>query len=315
MTATTNIPNDRALPAIVATLAAGLASAIPALALEDRNADLLLRGYTPGKRATFELRAGHHRFAVKAYAEDPALEAALYEALAAEGLAGNSGVRVPPLLARDSALRVLVIGWLEGPTAKELVEAGQGKHAGELAARWLRRAASLPVKFGPPIGAARILDKARHWVAALVAVDPALGTAATAVAGILARTQPRESTPHLVHGSLYARHILDLGDDPGVIDWERFGQGPLEFDAGVFLATTWRIGLSDEILAGQAAQAEEALLAGTVGLLDGRTLAWHRAAMLLRLANKMNRRLNNDDWQSKARALLREAGRLAEAAG
>src|SRR2546422_1824195 len=45
------------------------------------------------------------------------------------------------------------------------------------------------------------------------------------------------------HGTFYARHVLDQGDRVGVIDWERFGRGPLELDAGMFLATTWRYGL------------------------------------------------------------------------
>src|SRR5436853_374978 len=43
-------------------------------------------------------------------------------------------VAVPPLLAWDRNLQVVVIGWLEGPTAQELVQRGQGERAGELAA-------------------------------------------------------------------------------------------------------------------------------------------------------------------------------------
>src|SRR5206468_9054343 len=53
--------------------------------------ELALRGYTPRSRATFEVRVGRHRFAVKAYANDPGREAALYKALGAAGLAGVSG--------------------------------------------------------------------------------------------------------------------------------------------------------------------------------------------------------------------------------
>jgi len=59
---------------------------------------------------------------------------------------------------------------------------------------------------------------------------------------------------------------------------------------------------------------EAAFLGGTDGLLDERALAWHRAAMLLRLANKINRRPSND-WLARANTLLAEAARLAEAAG
>ena len=95
MKPTTVLPDDPALPGLVAIRASGLARAIPALGLEDRSIDLVLRGYTPGSRATIETRAGQRSFVVKAYAHDPAPEAELYETLAA-GLAGESGVRVPP---------------------------------------------------------------------------------------------------------------------------------------------------------------------------------------------------------------------------
>src|SRR5206468_6520194 len=112
------------------------------------------------------------------------------------------------------------------------------------------------------------------------ASDPALGTTAVALAESLARTQPKEGISRLVHGTLYARHIIDLGDGPGVIDWQRFGQGPVELDAGTFLGTVSRIGLLDKTRETEALQAEETFLAGTAGLLDGRSRAWHQAAVL-----------------------------------
>src|SRR5437867_6407084 len=99
MKPTTELPEDREIPALVAIRDKGLARAIPALRLDGCCAELLLRGYSRGKRATIEVRAGVRHFAVKAYSSDPALEVALYERLAAAGLAGDSGIRVPPLLA------------------------------------------------------------------------------------------------------------------------------------------------------------------------------------------------------------------------
>jgi aminoglycoside phosphotransferase (APT) family kinase protein len=283
----TELPDDPALPAIAAIRSAGLAATLPALDLGDGPIKLALCGYSPGERATVEVTADGRHIALKAYATDPESEAALYEALAAAGLAGDSGPRVPPLLAWDRDLRVVVIGWLEGPTAHLLVKNGQGARAGDLAARWLRQASSLPVKLGPPLGAAQMLQTAEPWVADLVAsADPSLGTATTALVETLARNQPKEDTPHLVHGTLYDRHILDLGDGPGVIDWQRFGQGPLELDAGTFLATLSRIALRHPPLAAEAARAEEAFRAGIEGLVDERALAWHRAVALLRLAAK-----------------------------
>ena len=321
MNPTTDLPDDAALPGIVAmralgvSRALGLARALLALGLEDAPVAMNLVGYSPGSRATLEVRVGQRRLAVKAYAEDPTPEAVLYQALAAAGLSGDSGVRVPPLLAWDRDLRVLVIGWLEGPPAYDLVKQGQGQRAGELAAQWLRCAASLPVRLGPPFGAARTLNRAREWVSLLREADRTLGDAATRLAASLAQVQPREDTPRLVHGTFYARHVLDLGDGPGVIDWQRFGQGPLELDAGMFLATVWRLGLDHEALTGEATRAVTALLEGTRGLLDERALAWHRAAALLRLASKVHVvKRRKTDWLARAHALLAEGARLAEEA-
>src|SRR5213078_4842026 len=170
------------------------------------------------------------------FADDPEPEAALYQALGAAGLAGDSGARVPPLLAWEHGLRVLVIGWLEGPTARDLVRSGQGRRAGELGACWFQRMASLPVKLGPPLGAAQMLQRARDWAAGFLPIASALGTKARELAEIMAGKQPKEEgTPRLEYGTLYARDILYCIDGPGVSDWQRFGQGPMELDAGTFL--------------------------------------------------------------------------------
>ena len=48
-------------------------------------------------------------------------------------------------------------------------------------------------------------------------------------------------------------------------------------------------------------------------MLDGRALAWHRAAALLRVAEKRLRR--DDNRLSPGRALVCEAARLAESSG
>src|SRR5439155_1130318 len=81
------------LPGLMAIRDSGLARAIPALALEQGGvgAELVLCGYHPGARATLDARVGQRRFAIKTFADDPAPEAALYQALGAAGLAGGSG--------------------------------------------------------------------------------------------------------------------------------------------------------------------------------------------------------------------------------
>ena len=213
---TAELPEDAALPALEAIRSVGLAGAIPDLGLQDRPVELLLRRYHRGVRAAFEARVGDRRLAVKAYAADPSREAQLYEALAAAGLANDAGFRVPPLLACDRDLRLLVTGWLEGPTAEQLVESGQRKAAGELVARWFRRAASITVKLGQPLDATGMLRHARKWFATLAATDSALGTAGTALLETLERTKPKAGASRLLHGSFYPRHVIDLGDGVGV---------------------------------------------------------------------------------------------------
>jgi len=116
-----------------------------------------------------------------------------------------------------------------------------------------------------------------------------------------------------VHGTLYARHILDTGEGPGVIDWHRFGQGPVELDAGMFLATLSRLRLLHQAHAGEALLAEQAFLEGTRGLLDERALDWHRSAALLQLTERLPTAARGD-WRARAHALLGEATRLAGSA-
>jgi hypothetical protein len=309
VTAIPDLPVDPALPGLSAIRAKGLAGALPELGLGDRPVELRLCSHAPGSRATFEVRAAHRRFAIKLYADDAAPEAELYGALTRAGLAGDRGARVPRLLTWERDLGVLVLGWLEGEPANQLIKDGQGARAGELAALWLRRAAALPVTVGPPCGAGRMLYQAGVSVAALSSVDPGLGAAARVVARSLGRGQPREGAPRLVHGTLYARHILDLGDGPGVIDWQQFGQGPLEVDGGMFLATLSRLALRHPSCAGEVARAEEAFLWGTGGLLDGRTLEWYRAAGLLHLAARGLKTAQQRHPPPEARALVDEAAR------
>src|SRR5258707_3684536 len=185
MTATTEMPKDRALPVLAAIRAVGLAIVLPALELDGCPVELTLRGYTEGSRVALEVRAGQRHFAVKAYEDDPSSEVELYGILAANGLTDNAPVRVPPLLAWNHDLHVLAIGWLEGPTAHELIERGQGQRAGEMAARWVQRTASLPVKLGRPFGAPRMLHRGRKWASALGDADPTLGDAATTLIEML----------------------------------------------------------------------------------------------------------------------------------
>lgn len=312
MNPVSELPDDPSLPAIVAIRRAGVAAALPVLDLQGRPVALKVVGYTQGSRATLEVRSGRRRVAVKAYAADVAPEAMLYTKLAAAGLAADEGPRVPPLLAWDAALKVMVLGWLEGPSAHQLVKEGQGERAGELAARWVARASSLRLNLGPVIGPPDVLRRAEKWASRLQSADPGLGIAAAALRGALARAQPTAQVLSLVHGTFYDRHIFDLGNGPGVIDWQRFGQGPPEVDSAMFLATVSRVGRRHETSTDDAVKAADVFLRETAGILDERRFAWYRAAALLRLAARLlNRRPR--DWRARAEVMLGEAERFVAA--
>jgi hypothetical protein len=318
----TTIPDDPALPALEAIRTVGFGAALPDLGFDEGIAELRRCGYTLGNRATIEAQRGDRHFAVKAYAKDPSAEALLYHALANAGLAGSSGVRVPRLLGWNRDLRLIAISWQAGRPVEQLIVEGEGKRAGLLAAAFLRKAASLSVKLGPTFDPGELLFDVGKWVGRVVVSEPTLGHAADNVAQLLLAALPRDGHSRLVHGTLYARHILDLGDGPGVIDWQKFGKGPLELDAGTFLATVWRLGLRDDRLTNEVARAEEAFRAGTSGLLNHRSLAWYQATSLLRHASKVFRpsgaeRLLTQEERAfalaEARGLVEEAGRLAGA--
>ena len=311
---TSALPDDPALPGLATIRSKGLDAAIPALGLGSEPVELKLCGYSAGERATLDARIGARRLAVKIYAQDPAPEAQLYLAIAAAGLAGGAGPRVPTLLAWDREVRVLVISWLEGRAANELIREGQGTRAGQLAASWLKSAVVSGVTLGPAIGATDVLRKARKWVDVLAGADAGVGSSAASLFATLEWTRPPDGAPYLLHGTYYARHILDLGDGPGVIDWQRFGQGPVELDAGVFLATVTRHALLNDATSGHATQALDAFLACT-GWLDQNALAWHWAAALLHLAQRQCKQPLEPGGNRtvRARALLDEGARIIEA--
>ena len=147
----------------------------------------------------------------------------------------------------------------------------------------------------------------------LGASDRLLGADAKEATKKLIRRQPAEKSRQLVHGTLYARHILDLGDGPGVIDWQQFGQGPVEVDAGMFLATISRLAFRHPDVADEAARAEETFMARTRGLVDVRIVNWYRAAGLLHLAGSgLKTGLRRSVPTPEAHALVAEASRRAE---
>jgi len=304
------LPDDPALPGLKKIRTGGLAEVFPELELE--RVVLWMRNHVPGSRATLEARVADRRFAIKIYADDPSAEAEVYRRLEVAGLAADFGPRVPRLLGWDCDQKVLVLRWLEGPSASQLVRDGKGRRAGELAAAWLRAASGRGAKFGPSRGCGHLLYQAGVSVGALTAADPILGATAKRTAKVLVRTQPEEGASHLVHGTLYARHILDMGDGPAVIDWQQFGQGPLEVDAGMFLATVSRAALRHQEVVDDATRAKEAFLEGMGGLVDPICLEWYWAACLLHLAASGLKTGLRNQPSPGAHSLVREAAWRAE---
>ena len=311
---TLSLPGDPALPGLETLREYGLAETLPELDLGDLAVELRLCNYVEGSRVTFEARAEGRRFAIKMYADDATLEATLYRKLARVGLASEVGARVPRLLAFDPDLHLLAMSWLDGKTASRLLRESKGERAGKLAASWFSRASDVRVKFAPPCGSGRMLYNAGTSAVGLGTTDPALGSAAKAVARTLLRGPPIERRPGLVHGTLYTRHILDLGDGPGVIDWQQFGQGPLELDAGTFLASLTRTRLRHDSLATEAAKAEEAFLSTTRTLFDERALDWYWAAGLLHVVASGLKDGLKHSAPPEAKALIQIAAQRAERA-
>ena len=314
-----NPADDAALPALAKIFALGVAAVMPAFAIDDlataswnpddpRN-EIRLRAHKPGRHATLEARTADRRFAILVYARNPEFEAELYEALAAEGLTGGPGPRVPRLLGRLPEQRLLAVEWLDGPTLSDLIERGEGRRAGELAAAWLERAVSIPLTMGKPFGPAKLLHRSDKAVTALAAADPDLGAKATKLSRFLERTAPEVGARRLVHGAFHDRNIIDLGDAPGVIDWHQFGQGPAEIEAGMFLACLSRSALKPG-RAEESARAEAAFLERAEHLLNMPTLGWYRsAALLFRTRRMLTHR--DGDWRERAQTLLGQAANYA----
>jgi len=307
------LPDDAGLDGLRAIREQGLARAVPELHLADETAQVQLVGYSRGLRATLEVRAGDRHFTVKCFARDPSAEADLYATLAKAGLASeDSGIRVPRLLAFERRLKMVAISWLEGSSGSDLIVGGDGARAGDLAARWIERSATLEANVRRAAGSGEVLSRAGHWNSALAAADASLGVLAEALTRRLAATLQVEPSVRLVNGRFYLRHVLDLGDAAGVIDWSDFGCGCLEIDAGMFLASLWRT-RRHKSRAREAARAEDVFLGRTASLLDERRLAWYRSGALMSLAYHCLAR-RRDDWLDRAGDFLTEAAQSLDAA-
>jgi hypothetical protein len=307
------LPHDPGIPALRALAAEGFGPLLSRAGVSDDVEEVRLVGHQPG-RCTFEVTCGEGRMALKAYspARAPALD--LCEWLESEGLASGRAPTVPPIIARSRSLGLLVMGWLDGASGHDLIEERRATRAGELAAEWLRVESGLSVELGRSYGPDAALQEVARWTRKIGRVDSVLGAEASVViTGLRAAPRPN-GHEGIRHGDFSPEHVLDLGNGPGVIDWDSFRRGALELDAARFLAAlSWLAGAQSGRVESTAAAAA-ALRAGLDGLLDERALAWYRAVVLVRLAKKLCRETPRPaGWRARALSLLTEARGAIEA--
>jgi len=264
----------------------------------------------PGRRCVFAVWAKGRRVVVKVFSasEDAGLQARLYELLEARGLASGRPptVSVPAGYAPGHLL--IANEWLAGPSGSDLIDEGRANLAAQLAATWLRASAGIRADFLPVCNLGRLLAHAERQARALAAADAALGAEAGRCLDALRSRSPRGGAPTLRHGSYYGRHVLDVGGGPGVLDWDEACQGPIELDAGDWLA--WL-----ERHAGRTQPPERVKEAaaifrqGIADLVEDEALSWFQAQSLLKQAEYFVRKMPSG-WRDRAAALLAEAQNL-----
>jgi hypothetical protein len=302
-----SLPIDAAPPALDAARAHGLATILGRSGLHLAPAHVVVLKHRPGHRCTVLLEAPDRRVVFKAYATDPSPIAEVLRHLSERGLGSGRPPTIAPVEAFDRDLRFLVTGWLDGPRARELLAKDEGDRAGELGATWLR--ASRNIEAAPEarrLDTRAVLRRVHRWADFLASVDPELGSGATTVVKELALRTPIDGKYELRHGSFSPSHIFDLGSGPGLIDWDSFCLGPIELDAGNFLAVLARIGTGGRRLEIQTSRAARTFREQVSDLVRPDILAWFGAGMLVKHARYTCMR-RPPQWLDRAGALLSEA--------
>lgn len=298
---------DPALPALASGRHEVLAEALARIGLRGAHAVALLK-YHPGSRCTLAIGAGSDRYVVKLFTDAATVlaQSAVHHGLASAGLASGRGPTVPRLIGVDTDAALLVTEIYAAVPSTELVQRGEADRAGRLAAQWLRAAArpgiALGERFDPPCA----LEDVHRYVCTIGAATGELGGRAGAVRDRLVVNTPPAGTSDLRHGGFYLSHVLDLGDGPGVIDWDTFRQGPIEVDAGMLcaMAARWAVHRPDHAAAARRAVA--VFLDEVADLIDPQRLRWYWSAGLLKFASYLVRR-RPDGWTASAASLISDA--------
>lgn len=305
------IADDPLLPALGAFRDEGLHTVLArhGVRVADRSPRLL--GHHPGERCTMLVRAPAGPLVVKAYAGDVAPFVSAMHALAAAGLADGRAPSVPPLLAHDRDLGFVVTPLFTGRPMRELIRAGEGRRAGELAAAWLRVAAGSGVEVGIAYGPGVLLERLESWTPCLERADAGLALRAGRLVEALASAPASGRRSILLHGAFSPRHLVELPGGPGVFDLDAVGYGPAEVDAGMMLAGLSRLGAAGRLQA-EAAAATAAFRDGIADSVDAEALVWYEAAQLVKLVDYLAFRRPRR-WRERSEALLEASERLASA--
>lgn len=301
------LPTDPALPALVAAHERGVQAVLADCGVQTDVLSVRVRRHHPGSRCVREVQSEDRRLAIKAFRRDPADRATLLTRLAAAGLAQPGGPSITVLAGYNGRLACLVLEWLAGESAVELLANGRGARVGDLAARWLAAAETVGPGGLDPYGAAPMLSDLARWCEAITNADPALGQRAVDLIRRLQDDPPPRGRHGLLHSSFAVNHLLDLGDGPGVLDWDEPRHGPVELDAGAFLASLRRHAGQQPPHAAAAAVAAETLVTAAAPLLEPAAIDWYRRAALVKHA-KHACKLHRPGWHRLAADLLGEAG-------
>lgn len=244
----------------------------------------LLRHH-PGRRCTVALTAGETTVVLKAYRAGKGVEhlLCLMAGLHNAGLGGNAGPRPARILGSDMEQSFVVTEWFEAPSGRKLIEAGQGRRAGQLAARWLA-GGGLDLRHFPEIPQPKPAgERAARMISIIQSGRPQLADRAAALLEMLNFAVPK-GEPVLLHGSFKPGHIFDLGGRPGLIDWESARAGPAELDAGTFLAKLASLRIRHPRLGPELQAARVAFLQCAGGAINRRSVVWYEAFAQLKRA-------------------------------
>lgn len=277
------LPADEALAGLTIVrraIAAGDGAALGVDGAIDR-VDVLR--HHPGRRLTVRVHTGDGTTAiVKLFAKGARKVHLVLDAVAGVDL---PGVRAPRVLAFDPDADLLVTDAFTGPTLLEAAAGGDGARIGALASAWLTAGGRRHVRVGrtyrPEDSLARIANRAASFP------DRTPAARVERLVARLAATLPPDGPTVLMHGSFRPTHLFDGGDTIGIVDWDGYHQGPLEFDVGTFLATCARHAIERPELATALGHAEDVVRGRVSSMVDPARADFYEALALAKVAGKL----------------------------